>query len=213
LAWDDGLREQQKDVTGSPRGDAVLLAGPGTGKTFVLVRRVQFLVEVHGLRPREVTALTFTRAAAAEMRQRLETRLGSEGRAVRVSTLHSFALRELLREGARDLPEPVRVVGDWEERYIVVEELGRMLGRHVGVVRDDLIRLGDDWDTLAADGEGWEEGYPDAAFLGAWRRHREVYGYTLRSELCTSSYVSFARIRSSLQAPSARFCLLTSIRT
>lgn len=43
-------------------------------------------------------------------------------------------------------------------------------------------RLADDWDTLAADGHGWEQGYADSEFLGQWRRHRQVYGYTLRSE-------------------------------
>ena len=44
-------------------------------------------------------------------------------------------------------------------------------------------RLADDWDTLHVDGTGWEEGFPDPQFLGAWRRHRQVYGYTLRREL------------------------------
>jgi len=183
MAWDDDLRPQQREAAGLERGDAVLLAGPGTGKTFVLVRRVQFLVDVHGIRPRHVTALTFTRAAAAEMRDRLVRRLGEDGQAVRVSTLHSYALRELLRQGAAGLPVPVRVVGDWEERWVVVEELARMLGRMVREIRDAILRLADDWDTLAADGEGWDDGFPDPQFLDAWRRHREVYGYTLRPEL------------------------------
>src|SRR5450759_4949349 len=115
MPWDDGLRPQQAEAAGQDRGDIVLLAGPGTGKTFVLVRRVQFLVEAHRVPPRRITALAFTRAAAAEMRDRLVKRLGPDGESVRVSTLHSYALRELLRQGAAGLPLPVRVVGDWEE--------------------------------------------------------------------------------------------------
>ena len=183
MAWDDDLRPQQREAAGLERGDAVLLAGPGTGKTYVLVRRVEFLVDVHDVRPRHITAVTFTRAAASEMRDRLVKRLGDDGQAIRVSTLHSYALRELLRQGAAGLPLPVRVVGDWEERWIVEEELARVLGRGVVEVRAAILRLADDWDTLAADGEGWADGFPDPAFLDGWRRHREVYGYTLRSEL------------------------------
>jgi hypothetical protein len=133
LAWSEGLRDPgQTQVAGIPRGHQVVLAGPGTGKTFVLVRRVENLVEVHGLNPSRIACLTFTRAAAAEMRERLDARLGDVGRRVRVSTLHSFALRELLRSGASDIPDPVRVVGDWEERWVVVKELARILNRKVG---------------------------------------------------------------------------------
>lgn len=165
-----------------------MLAGPGTGKTYVLVRRVQNLIEVHGVSPGRILALTFTRAAAAEMRHRLEDRLGDVGKRVRVSTIHSFALREILRNGARQLPSPLRVVGDWEERHVVVEELARILNRNVADVHNNsgtgaLDLLADDWDTLSADGEGWEVGHADPQFLSAWRRHREIYGYTLRSEL------------------------------
>ena len=90
-------------------------------------------------------------------------------------------------KGASRLPAPVRVAGDWEERWIVVEELARLLGRKVGEIsngRDGALDLlADDWETLEADGDGWLGGHPDAKFIGMWQRHREVYGYTLRSEL------------------------------
>ena len=189
VTWSEGLRDPgQTDVAGSPRGHQVVLAGPGTGKTYVLVRRVEHLIEVYGLSASRIACLTFTRAAAAEMRVRLDARLGDVSRRVRVSTLHSFALRELLREGVSDIPDPVRVVGDWEERWVVVEELARTLGRGVHDIHNErgtgaLDRLADDWESLAADNSGWEAGHPDPAFLGTWRRHRRVYGYTLRAEL------------------------------
>jgi DNA helicase II / ATP-dependent DNA helicase PcrA len=187
VAWHDGLRTDQRSIAGAPRSNMVVLAGPGTRKTFVLVRRIQYLVEDERVRPNKILALAFTRAAAAEMRYRLEQRLGDIGKEVRVSTLHSYALSEILRGGASQLPNPIRVAGNWEERWIVVEELARILHRTVRAISNGkdgaMDRLEDDWSTLAADGDGWEAGHADPAFLTAWRRHREVYGYTLRSEL------------------------------
>lgn len=182
MSWDEDLRPAQRDAAGSPRGNYVLLAGPGTGKTFVLVRRIQYLVEECGVDPSAVTALTFTRAAAGEMRARLLDLLGA-GFRVRVSTLHSYALRELLKHGTGAIPHPVRVVDDWEERWVVIEEIARYLNRTVPQIREVIGRLADDWDSLAVDGEGWEEGFPDPEFLTAWREHRQIYRYTLRSEL------------------------------
>ena len=43
--------------------------------------------------------------------------------------------------------------------------------------------LSADWQQLAADSDSWEQQFPDPRFLGAWRQHRTVYGYTLRDEL------------------------------
>ncbi|HSO50355.1 MAG TPA: UvrD-helicase domain-containing protein [Acidimicrobiia bacterium] len=187
MAWDEDLSTEQQEAAGVASGHLVLLAGPGTGKTFVLVRRIQYLIEVVGVSPGDIQALTFSRAAAAEMRDRLVEQLGDRGERVRVSTLHSSALRQLMLHGARRLPAPVRVAGDWEERWIVIEELARLLGRRVKEISNGkdgaLDLLADDWETLEADGAGWEAGHPDAQFLSAWQRHRQVYGYTLRSEL------------------------------
>jgi superfamily I DNA/RNA helicase len=79
MAWEEGLRPEQAQVASAPRRHTVLLAGPGTGKTYVLVRRIQYLIEVEAVPANSITALTFTRAAAAEMRESLVARLGAQG--------------------------------------------------------------------------------------------------------------------------------------
>lgn len=85
MSWKEALRPEQEIAAGTERGDRVLLAGPGTGKTFVLVRRVQYLIEVLSVDPAHITALTFSRAAAAEMRHRLAERLGQQAKKIKVS--------------------------------------------------------------------------------------------------------------------------------
>jgi DNA helicase-2/ATP-dependent DNA helicase PcrA len=162
-----------------------MVAGPGTGKTRVITRRVAYLIEEADVEPTSILALTFSRAAAGELRERLEGLLGEQtGDRPGVYTLHAFALRQLLRnEGAPTLPHPIRIADDYDERWVVEEEMSDLTGLDVRAVRREFQNLGSDWETLAAEEDEWERQHPNPAFLGAWRRHREVYGYTLRSEL------------------------------
>src|SRR5438445_11452296 len=98
------------------RGDVLVVAGAGTGKTKTLVERCAALVREEGCSLTEILMVTFTDAAAAEMRQRIRARLmeqlasSSDAKVVshleeqvalldtaNISTLHSFCLR-LVRE-------------------------------------------------------------------------------------------------------------------
>ena len=93
----EGLNpEQQKAVSASERTVAVV-AGPGTGKTKTLVSRIAYLVEERGVKPGEITAVTFTNQAAAEMRRRLEVRLGGKRAVARmtIGTFHAICLKLL----------------------------------------------------------------------------------------------------------------------
>lgn len=183
MSWAEGLSADQCDVVETPVQHARVLAGPGTGKTHGLVRRAEFLLQVL---PEQATllALTFTRAAAAEMRDRLAERLGLDAERVKVSTLHAYALAQLMVNDTTYLPRPLRIVGDWEERHVVVEELKHLSSyRTVKEVEKALQALGNDWDTLQADLQTWDERSASPVFYGAWINHRSVYGYTLRSEL------------------------------
>ena len=51
-------------------GPAMVLAGPGSGKTFVIVQRLKFLIEEYDVPPSSILVITFTKAAAIEMQQR-----------------------------------------------------------------------------------------------------------------------------------------------
>ena len=146
MAWDDGLLSEQRVAAGHSGLHARLLAGPGTGKTLTLTKHICFLVEQQRVAPDEIIAVTFTRAAARELRQRVEDVLGV-GTALRISTLHSFALRQLLRNVTRitALPQPLRIADDWEERNIILEDVKSLLGlRRVSDAQDRLNELSAD---------------------------------------------------------------------
>jgi len=98
--------------------------------------------------------------------------------------LHSFALRQLLQNSDLiSLPQPLRIADDYEERYVIQEELKDLVGTDLRGIKGLFNQLSADWQTLDAEQDHWEERFPNPRFLGAWREHRGIYGYTLRAEL------------------------------
>ncbi len=99
------LSEQQKRAVERTGQDVCVVAGPGSGKTRVLVERFAWLVETQGVPPDAVLAVTFTEKAATEIKQRLVTRFAEQPeireRIERawVSTIDGFCTR-LLQENA-----------------------------------------------------------------------------------------------------------------
>lgn len=85
---------QQQIVTDDREQTNVLvLAGPGSGKTRVLVHRIAYLVRVKRENPRSILALAYNRHAAAEIRRRLAKLIGDDARGVTVLTCHALAMR------------------------------------------------------------------------------------------------------------------------
>ena len=185
MSWDEGLLPEQRAAAKHTGTHARLLAGPGTGKTRTLTRHICFLIGELGVPAKSVLTITFTRAAARELRQRVARELGDDQNP-RISTLHSFALGQLLKNSDRikDLPQPLRIADDWEEENIILKDLKTLLGLgRTKEARNLLNQLSSDWQSLTAEEEGWENKFPNPSFLGAWKEHRQVYAYTLRSEL------------------------------
>jgi DNA helicase-2/ATP-dependent DNA helicase PcrA len=92
------LNSAQRDAVEHVAGPMLVLAGAGSGKTRVLTVRVARLLEVHGVDPRHVLAVTFTNKAAAEMRFRVGTLLGREPDGLWIGTFHAICARLLRRE-------------------------------------------------------------------------------------------------------------------
>ena len=84
---------QQRLVESPERGNHLVLAGPGSGKTRVIVHRIAYLLRVRRVSPESIIALAFNRNAAAELRRRLLDLAGDDARRVTVLTYHAMALR------------------------------------------------------------------------------------------------------------------------
>jgi DNA helicase II / ATP-dependent DNA helicase PcrA len=95
----DRLDALQRVAASAPGGPLLIVAGPGTGKTRTLTHRVAYLCAELDVDPAQCLAITFTRRAAEELRQRLDGLLGPVAGDVTVATFHSLGLA-ILREHA-----------------------------------------------------------------------------------------------------------------
>lgn len=86
-----GLNEQQEAAVRRVNGATLLLAVPGSGKTTVIVARTGYLMYVAGVKPENILTITYTRAAAKEMKERFIKKFAPE-RIPAFSTINSFCL-------------------------------------------------------------------------------------------------------------------------
>lgn len=84
---------QQELVEAHEAGNHLILAGPGSGKTKVIVHRIAYLIRVKRVAPERIIALAFNRGAALSLKRRLVTLIGHDARGVMVLTYHAMALR------------------------------------------------------------------------------------------------------------------------
>jgi superfamily I DNA/RNA helicase len=126
--------EELPDVAKVLSGPVLLLAGPGTGKTHQLARRVKFLIEERQVSPDSIAVITFTGEAARNMRQRLsdekcpEVFVPPERQPDNIRTMHSLG-HAIVNDAYRrvGLRQGFTVVAD-RVRQLLFEDAARILG-------------------------------------------------------------------------------------
>jgi DNA helicase-2/ATP-dependent DNA helicase PcrA len=115
-----GLNPEQAKAAEFRQGHLIVRAGPGTGKTRLLVHRAIDLIE-QGASPDDLLLITFTRKAAGELRERLAQALPAAGR-VRATTFHSLG-REILAQANGSEP----IIIEIEQRQEIIKSIAEPL--------------------------------------------------------------------------------------
>lgn len=138
FAWlpegDEGIetRPDQDTIIDAEAYPMRVLAGAGTGKTFTMVRKIEYLIEQEGVAPDDILALTFTNKAADSMREKLNARLGPAGYDVDAYTYHSIC-QELLSEYAyyADVPPGFEIAQDGDKLTLIIDILDEIPYRFI----------------------------------------------------------------------------------
>jgi superfamily I DNA/RNA helicase len=191
MAWDTGLLGVARKIAGTDDSPLRVMAGPGTGKSFALKRRVARLLE-EGANAERILAVTFTRNAAADLLEDLQA-LGVDGcERIRVGTLHAFCYSILMKREVLDIlnryPRPILFfnrsgIMQFEGSPLLTDTL-RETG--YGGKRDGTkaVRAFEAaWARLQSEEPGWALGGDDQAFHEALLRWLAFHEAILIGEL------------------------------
>ena len=108
-------------------GPQLIIAGPGTGKTFTLIKRAMYLIAKKGLKPENIMIVTFTEKAAKEMITRfsnelLKYKINININELYIGTFHSICLR-LIKENLEysSLHKNFRLLDEFEQKYLIYQ--------------------------------------------------------------------------------------------
>lgn len=118
-------------------GPLLLLAGPGTGKTYNLGKRIKYLVEEKGVPSESITVITFTAAAATNMKSKIADQtkedqcIPHEKHPRNICTMHSLGFK-ILREKHEDLglSKDINVVFSDKQQTILLEDASQIIGQN-----------------------------------------------------------------------------------
>ena len=156
MAWNTGLVGPYLNIAAYPGTPLRVMAGPGTGKTFALMRRIARLLE-SGVLPSSILAVTFTRTAANDLVYQLKL-LGTPGAdQVTASTLHSLCFALLRRNAVFQATNRVaRPLIRFEEDCMVTD-LATNFGGKITPARELLKAFESGWATLQHQQPGWPQ--------------------------------------------------------
>ena len=124
----EGMNRQQEAAITAGAGPVLVLAGPGSGKTSVLTRRIAWMIREQRVPHHRIMAVTFTNKAAGEMRSRVEALLGDRLRGLQIGTFHATCARFLRREAELLGYRRDYVIYDSDDQVALVKNVVKSLG-------------------------------------------------------------------------------------
>lgn len=154
-------------------GPAIVLAGPGSGKTLVITQRVRYLIEAYHVRPQEILVITFTKAAAQEMQSRFQAL--SRQRGVTFGTFHAVFFHILKYayhySAANILTE--------EKKYQILQRLLSESGLHFEDEKETLSEIASEISVVKNEQIPLEHYYskscPEEVFRVFYRKYEEMH--------------------------------------
>lgn len=149
------LNKEQEEAAKFLYGVCAVIAVPGSGKTLTMTHRIGNLVINHGIAPEQILGLTFTRSAAEAMRSSLGPVLNDLSDRVTLSTIHSFCLYLLKREGRvfeilSGKDQLIFLKGIMKRRRVKDLSIGMIL-REISLAKNNLISVSDFRDLYEGD--------------------------------------------------------------
>jgi DNA helicase-2/ATP-dependent DNA helicase PcrA len=111
------LNPDQKKAASFFKGSAIVLSGPGSGKTRVITHRIAYLIKTRGIDPKKILAVTFTNKAANEMEGRVAKILGAKIGPPTMGTFHAICAR-ILREDGHEI--------GLGKNFVIFDEVGSL---------------------------------------------------------------------------------------
>ncbi len=121
------LNPQQLRAVSHVAGPALVVAGPGSGKTRVLTYRVAHLIKEHNIQPDRILCVTFTNKASTEMKTRVEKLLDTKDLLYWCGTFHSICVRILKKDGWQNGIAPNFLIYDAEDSESIIKSLIRSM--------------------------------------------------------------------------------------
>ncbi len=191
MTWDTDLHGIARDIAATDDSPLRVMAGPGTGKSFALKRRVARLLE-EGIDPTRILAITFTRNAAASLLEDLRD-LGVEGcDRIRIGTLHAFCYSILMKREVLEIlnrfPRPVVFfnrsgVMQFEGAPLLTDVLRETSYSNKREGTKGIRAFEAAWARLQTDEPGWALGTEDQSFHDALIRWLVFHQAILIGEL------------------------------
>ena len=164
--WAKGLEGSCLEIAKTKDTPLKVVAGPGTGKTFSLMRRIARLLS-EGVNSERILVATFTRTAAIDLKNSLES-LGAEGcSAVKAGTLHSMCFRILSKSGVYSLTGRIpRPMFNFEQRFLL-EDLKNQRFGNINQMKKRIQAFNAAWARLQSEKPGWPVNAVDRDFHAA----------------------------------------------